>query len=146
MRRAYVLCAIAIGGVCLLATLAAQAAPYTARVTVAAGDSDRGNTPVCVDVKTPAALGDVDPASLRARLTPFGRSAPVIVGQVERPEGVGADTVRVWWLLPACKAGEEASFTLVVAPADRMPARGFVWRDEPGDHLELVFDGRAALR
>ena len=147
MRQWHAFSSIAIVGICLLASPDASAQPkeYRAQVTVAARDSDRENTPVYLDVQMPAALAKAELSSLRAYLLPKEQAAPV-PGQLDRLEAMAEGTVRVWWLLPACKAGEQPSFTLVIAPADRMPAGGFVWQDEPGDHLELVFEGRPALR
>lgn len=147
MRKTHALCSVLIAIVCLLTALdaAAQQAEYRARVTVAAGDSDRANTPVCVDVPVPSALARAELSSLRAYLLPADRARPV-VGQVERPSGVGDNTLRVWWLLPACKAGEEPSFTLVIAPADRMSVPRFTWQDEPDDHLDLLFEDRPVVR
>jgi hypothetical protein len=124
---------------------AAQKGEYRARVTVAAGESDRTDTPVCVDVTVPSALAKAELSSLRAYLLPDDRARPV-VGQVERSPGGGDNALRVWWLLPACKAGEQPKFALAIAPADRMPVARFTWQDEPDDHLDLLFDGRPALR
>jgi hypothetical protein len=146
MRKAYAFCILLTVVVCTAATsgAAAQTASFRARVTVDAGDSDRADTPVYADVTVPSALAKAELSSLRAHLLPADRAQPVL-GQVERIQGDG-NTLRVWWLLPACKAGEQPSFTLVIAPADRMPVPRFAWQDEPDDHLDLLFEGRPVVR
>ncbi|MFQ6131703.1 MAG: DUF6807 family protein [Armatimonadota bacterium] len=141
-------------GAAAWSAVAMRAVVFRGTATVKAGDSDRENTPVYADVKLPEALAGKDVEELSASMWLARRarrtSRRAWHAQVARPEGLPEDTVRAWWILPAGEAGAETQLGLTVYTAgglERPPeVASFAWQDTPGDHLDLLYEGRPVLR
>ncbi|MFB0554062.1 MAG: DUF6807 family protein [Phycisphaerae bacterium] len=57
----------------------------------------------------------------------------------------------LWWVLPEAKANSTSTWTAALADrrqlaARRSPVKVFSWRDEKGDYLDLLFNGRKVTR
>lgn len=125
---------IVLGSIVLLGARGAVAEELF-RVTVAAGATDRQNTPVCVPLELAAEQAELSRVSL------VDADGERLVGQVTRPgllddrQAAKGQVLReLHFILPQLAAGEEAQFT-VQSSDDETP--GFVWQDTPGEYLEL---------
>jgi hypothetical protein len=134
----------------LLFPAATPAAPKTVEITVAAGKTDRVQTPVSVPLTLPDGLAKVQTATL---FLPDGK---VISGQLTAP-GLLADDApakegevrrELYFILPALKAGDSVTFKAEVSGALPAPpsSKSFSWHDTPGEYTELRFGDRPVLR
>ncbi|MFW6161692.1 MAG: DUF6807 family protein [Planctomycetota bacterium] len=136
-----------------VALMAAEAAAGGLDIKVVAGDTDRIDTPVCVEVPEAKVLAELDmdkqvPLStlvaqdqLTVTLTgPKGTFPP---GQIEVPEDGKA---RLWFVLPKLEAGKTVYFKAMVKRREPKWKKAFEFQDEKGDHLDLLFAGRKVTR
>ncbi len=131
----------------LLPALAA-AAPYTCRVTVAAGEHDRADTPISVGLALPGAAMGADTALLTA---PDGTT---LVGQLHgfslfasHPEPVANRFAReLSFVVPRLAAGQTLTYQVTVPGPQPVPGQGFRWRDAAPDLLELRHGDRPVLQ
>jgi hypothetical protein len=116
-------------------------------LTVAAGESDRVNDPVCVELslpldlaKTPAAVL-VDPGGnhIPAQLTEPGLART----RVTAPGEVNRD---LHFLLPKLAKGQTITLKTTLTAAGAPLSGGFSWSAKAGEYEELRLDGRPVLR
>jgi len=128
-------------GVVALAWLAAPpllAAALTLEVD--AGAADRVETPVCVEITLPADLAEVPAAELVAELQgPDGKVPGQLVPAAEKGKAT------VCWIVGSLEAGQKAAYKATVSRG-KPDAKGFVFQDQPGQFLDLLFDGRKVTR
>lgn len=135
-------CIVVLSVIISLKTLAAIGAEPSFEVSVAAGDIDRTNTPVKVDVALSPALKNVqtvelsDGADLR------------IVGQLTKPGLLNAasdsDTRELHFVVPELKKGESLKLT---ATATSIAAEeSFSWKDTPGKFTDLFYGEKPVMR
>jgi len=101
---------------------------------VEAGDCDRVETPVCVDVPAP----DFPLAEAVVEVEGPGGKAP---GQLVPSKEQGKATL--CWIV-SLKKGEKAPYKATIAKGT--PPKGFAFEDAKDDHLDLLFDGRKVTR
>jgi hypothetical protein len=122
----------------------ARAADRTLELTVAAGEYDRKNVPVCV----PLVLADDLLLGSVTLLDAEGREMP---GQITSP-GLGtlaADpkaNAELHFILPGLKAGGKLAIKAVIKGEKPAPAKGFTWIDRPGEPSELRYGDLPVLR
>ena len=123
---------------------AVRAESKTYELTVAAGDTDRANTPIRVSLKLPAFLAkagsvtleDASGKKLTAQLTAPGLLAPA--GDVPTKE--------LHFILPNLKAGATATFKATISTDPPAPAAAsFSWKEMPNQTAELLFAGKPVL-
>jgi len=134
----------------LMVAQAALGAEFT--LEVAAGASDRAATPVCVDLDEARILATMpmDKRLPLAVLVAHGEVTATVTGRggavPAQVEALGEGKARLWWILGELAAGQKATLKARIqrrkAPADK----GFAFHDEPGKHLDLLFDGRKVTR
>lgn len=134
----------------VLTPLTALAAPptYEVHFTVQTGKRARQYTPVWAEVELPAPLSKVPPEALSVQLVE-AVSGQTVPAQITPAPEAQRKAVRVWWILPACPAGEERRYRAVFqrrSREEKAPAPHFHWRDNPGQYLDLLWDDRPVLR
>jgi hypothetical protein len=125
----------------------AWAESKTYEITVAAGDIDRANYPVCVLVPLPVSLGkaesvvvtDAAGKSLPAQLTGPALFAKTPVTDDSVPK-------EIHFLLPSLKAGQSATFKATVSTDSPAKSEGYSWHDTKGEFMELKLGTRPVLR
>src|SRR5881275_232312 len=132
----------------LLLPAAAPAANKTLEITVAAGKTDRVQTPVSVPVMVPADLAKVPVATLRG---PDGKGIPgqlTALGLLADDTPAKAEVRReLHFILPALKAGDTVTFKAEITDVPPTPSsKAFSWHDTPGEYTELRFGDRPVLR
>jgi hypothetical protein len=144
MRRCILIAALSA----LLLPAGARAAGKEFDVTVAAGKTDRTNTPVCMPLSVTKDLAKNEWATLR---TPDGK---VIYGQLTAP-GLTTESIKgekgelrrdLHFLLPSLKAGESLTLKVDAAPELKRTPMTFAWHDKPGEYSELTYGDRPVLR
>ncbi len=130
------------------------ATPLSYQLTVAAGNHDRSNVPVCAvlsEGQQQANLRPVDLAAVKSvkltdaagKLLPAQLAAPGLCNQPAA--GSGRVVRELHFIVPSLKKGETLKLTAVLSP-EAPAAKGFAWQDAPGDHCDLSYDGRPVLR
>jgi hypothetical protein len=123
----------------------AWAETKTYDITVAAGEQERTNYPVCVVL--PAGLAKAQSVIV---VDAAGTSLPAqLTGPALLAKAPGADDPlarELHFLLPSLKAGQTASFKATVSTDPPAKADGFAWHDTKGEHMELKFGARPVLR
>jgi hypothetical protein len=109
-------------------------------ITVAAGQHARRNVPVCAQVPS----GQIDAATLRSvTLTlPGGRAIPA---QTTSPGLLSSCAREIHFVLPHLPAGESLRLRAILATDAPSSPRGFVWHDDPGNHIDLLFGTRPVV-
>jgi hypothetical protein len=141
---------LAAAAVSLLIAGPLSAAEKTYRVTVSAGEHDRQNAPVRVDLAVPAELAKSNTAALAGELDGHKVS---LVGQLTapgllssaRPEG---DLLprELHFIPPPLKAGQTLVLEATVGGTATSPSPPFRWSDTPGQFAELSHGDRPVLR
>ena len=102
---------------------------------VSAGDSDRIETPVCAEIDLP----DVPPAEAVVQVKgPDGTVPGQLVAAADKKKAA------LWWPL-SLKKGRKAAYTATITQG-KPAGKGFAFQDTPGDHLDLLFEGRRVTR
>jgi hypothetical protein len=127
----------------------APAADTTLDLTVAAGDNDRVNEPICVPVVLKAEFADSQQVKLKdaagkdiaiGQLTPPGVLAkPVTVGAGEKAR-------ELHFILPDLKKGQTLALKAQISTDGKAAGESFTWKDTPGEFAELSFGARPVLR
>jgi hypothetical protein len=126
-----------------LISAGAHAAERTFQLTVAAGQWDRVNVPICVPANELPQLAGARSVTL------VDASGQPIPAQLTRPgllRPAGAkDACELHFIVPRLKAGEMT--TLKATFSTEPPAvDGFAWDDRPGEYAELRYGRRPVLR
>lgn len=134
--------------VALLLAAPALAESKTYTITVAAGDSDRTNTPITVLLPLPVSLGKAENLVLEdaaGKKLPAQLTAPGLLAKTPATD----DSVpkELHFLLPSLKAGQTATFkaTIATEPGTKPAGSVFGWKETP-DSAELTFGTRPVLR
>lgn len=121
------------------------AADLSWQVTVAAGETDRTNTPVVVPVT-------VDAEHAESTLVELTADGQTIVGQLTQPgllsqsqdEKPNSLSRELHFILPELKAGK--SVTYQVKSLASSSEKSFAWKDTPGKQMDLTFGDRPVVR
>ncbi|WP_254512417.1 DUF6807 family protein [Anatilimnocola floriformis] len=122
------------------------AADFSPEFEVVAGKVDRTGQPIRVPVVLPAEFKaaestvTIDGQSLPAQVT-----KPSLLAKPEQP-AAGGQNAELVFLAPAFKAGAtlRGKATIKEKASGEKPTTE--WKDTPGEHMDLVFDGRPVLR
>lgn len=138
----FVLTAVCLVSVAGLAT----AAEKSFSITVEAGEFDRTNVPIKVDIELPPDLTDAASATL-------SDGTNQLTGQITSPGLLSAafgkaeqNRRELHFVLPELKAGKSISLTATVSDKVSTAGDGFTWSTEPGKYAQLNFNGKPVLR
>ena len=113
------------------------------RLSVLAPQVECVNVPVSAIIDLPEQLAQVPAEQISVVLKEQGKAGPALPGQVVAdPDG----RTRLWWILPRAKAGSTTTWTATLKRSAKTPRKTFSWSDEPGEYLDLLFDGRKVTR
>jgi len=108
---------------------------------------DCANVPVYVTIDLPKELVGTPIEHIAVELSQPGLKGASHPGQLLP---VNTSKVQLWWILPQAKAGETSNWTAKLYDSRRLSRitrpKAFSWRDEPGQYLDLLFDGRKVTR
>jgi hypothetical protein len=96
---------------------------------------DAVEAPMCAEIELPA----VEPRGLTAVVRQDGGAT--VPGQIVVD---GQGQMRLWWVAPKVAANSRTAWTATIAKGPQ--AGGFEWRDNAGNYLDLLFDGRKVTR
>jgi len=120
------------------------------RLKVSAPNVDCVDVPVQAVIELPERLASVPFEEISVWLTQDGNlyANVSIPGQIVMNDKKQAE---LWWVLPWAKANSTSTWTAALADrrqpaAGRSPVKVFSWRDEKGDYLDLLFNGRKVTR
>ena len=109
-------------------------------ITIAAGQHERKNTPVRVQVP----LGQIGNEKL-ASVTLTGPDSKAIPAQLTKPSLILGGGSELHFILPHLLPGESVRLKATVSTDSPSSAEGFAWHDHPGDHTDLCFGKRPVL-
>jgi hypothetical protein len=109
-------------------------------ITVAAGQHERKNIPVCV----PVLLDRIGNEKL-ASVTLTGPDGKAIPAQWTKPSLIPGDRSEVHFILPHLLPGQLLRLQATVSTDSQLSGGGFAWHDHPGDHTDLYFGKRPVL-
>src|SRR5262249_11909845 len=126
-------------------------ADQTLKFKVDAGQHDRSNTPIRLEIGVNQALRQATWATIE------DDQGNKVIGQVTEPSllatiGPTADNLaprELCFILPQLKTGQSKEFTATVTatpPATISPSDCFQWHDTPGVYDDLLFGNRPVLR
>jgi len=121
---------------------------------VSAPKMDCVDVPVHVTIDLPQELVETPIEHIIVELQRGGQGQPArrMAGQQHFGQLVAADAgkAELWWILPQVKAGETSNWTAKLYDSRRLSRitrpEAFSWMDEPGQYLDLLFDGRNVTR
>ena len=123
----------------LLLAVGSPARAWQVVLEVKAGDAERLETPVCALVSPPPDLAKLPPSQLAVEVQgPAGK----VPGQLVRAQEAGK--WQLWWLV-SLKPDQSATYTATISRG-KQPPGGFIFKDTPGDHLDLLLGGRRVTR
>lgn len=135
------LSAVVIG--CLSAgclwTAGAPAAGESIELTVAAGQHDRTNTPVCVLVDVPDKVKAVMLTGSEGKQLPGQLTAPGLLNDSAQGKR------ELHFVLPSLAAGQSATFSAAFSE-DAPKEATFSWQNTPEEYAELSCAGRPVVR
>jgi hypothetical protein len=124
--------------VCLALTFRAFGASSSFEFTVVAGQHGRSNCPVRVPLKHVRSSEN----SSVTLTSPDGRSIPA---QWTGP-GLGSPAPsELHFILPRLAAGESVRLKATLSAKPPANSEGFIWRDHPGHHADLLFGDRKVV-
>lgn len=130
---------------CLLPAAVVHAESKTYELIVAAGESDRTNTPICVLLKLPGSLAKAESVTLAdaaGKKLPAQLTAPGLL-----TPATDAPMKELHFILPSLKAGAAAKFQATVSTDSPVPAAAsFSWKETPNQSAELSFAGKPVLQ
>jgi len=140
----------AIWAIIVICDFSATSEAGQIRLKVTAPKVDSLSVPVHAVIELPERLAGVPVKEISVELIQHGNlyANVVIPGQIVMNDKRQAE---LWWVLPGAKANSTS--TWIAALTDRrQPVEGriavkvFSWRDEKGDYLDLLFNGRKVTR
>lgn len=138
-----VLTIIVVSGYSTARIPARKIEPARLHLRVAAPKADCVNIPVCTTIELLEQYSQVPVEEISVVLKEQGGASASVPGQIVMPNG---GKTRLCWILPAAKAGRTGSWTATLSHRKGARQEGFSWKDEPGDHLDLLLDGRKVVR
>jgi hypothetical protein len=138
-----------VGVVVLVLADCARGETRTFELTLSAGSIDRMNVPVHMPLVLPHALAKAESVMLQTNTGQTIRgqlTEPSLTAEFRKVDGGGMPR-ELHFILPALKAGESATWKAILSTDgsdDRV--QKFVWKDTPGEFMELLFGGRPVLR
>jgi hypothetical protein len=127
----------------------APAADTTLDLSIAAGDNDRVNEPICVPVVLKAAFADSQKVTLKdaaGKDIAIGQLTPPGVLAKSQPVGAGEALRELHFILPDLKKGQSLALKANISTDGKASGTSFAWKDTPGEFAELSFGTRPVLR
>lgn len=112
------------------------------RLKVSAPQMDCSDVPLHAVVELPEQFANVPAEEITVEVGQEGNGEQTLPGQV-----VTADKkkTQLWWIAPKLKAGLTSTW-IATLTRKKKPAKNFSWKDEKGEYLDLLFDGRRVTR
>lgn len=133
----------AISGWSIAQIPAGKTEPSVLQLRVSAPKTDCVNVPVFTAIDLPERFARLPIEEISVLLEEQGGAGAGVPGQIVMTKGREA---QLWWILPAVKAGMTGSWTATLSHRKGAVREGFSWKDEPGNYLDLLFDGRRVVR
>lgn len=118
-------------------------------VKASAPTADCAGLPLCAAIDLPEAFSHVPLHEIVATIAPEGESGAAVRAQLECcREG----KIWLWWVVDRAAAGKTTDWIVTLErglPLEAQPSgagSGFAWRDSAGEYIDLLLDGRGALR
>ncbi len=127
----------------------APAADTTLDLTIAAGNQDRVNEPICVPVVLKAAFADSPKVALKdaaGKDIAIGQLTPPGVLTKIQPVAAGEAFRELHFILPSLMKGQTLALKAHLSTDGQASGTSFVWKDTPGEYAELSFGNRPVLR
>jgi hypothetical protein len=127
----------------------AAAADTTIELTVAAGDHDRANEPVCVAVFPKAEFADSKQVRLSdpdGKLVAVGQLTPPGLLSAMKTVSEGQQYRDLHFVLPSLKKGQTLTLKAHLSTDAKEEGDRFTWKEAPGEYSELSFGTRPVLR
>lgn len=105
-------------------------------------DADGGTyVPVYATIQLPPDLAGVPPDQMA--VTVQQRARPALPGQIVLRD---AGQAELWWILPQARKGVATEWVAKLTRGASAYPSQFAWRDSPGAHLDLLYEGRPVTR
>lgn len=117
----------------------ARGASSSFEITVDAGRHERRNVPVRVPLPADQLVEKITSVTLTG---PDGKNIPV---QLTRSGLLARGGDEIHFILPYLRAGESVRMKVTVSSGSPPAAPGFIWRDHPGDRIDLLFGNRPVV-
>ena len=101
------------------------------------------NAPVHVEIDLPQKFGDTQVNQIGVTLQSADGTVQDIAGQVTE-EADGQHWL--WWVVPTVDQGIPTEWEVSFYHMDDTGSDKFLWHDDPGKHLDLMYDGRKVFR
>ncbi|UCH63988.1 MAG: PmoA family protein [Fidelibacterota bacterium] len=116
--------------------------PAEFQLRVSAPKADCVNVPVFAALELPERFARLPVEEISVLLEEQGGAGVEVPGQIVSAE---EGKTQLWWILPTTKTGETSSWTAIMSHRGKASPEGFMWQNKPGDHLDLLFDGRRVV-
>jgi len=119
----------------------------TYELTIAAGEQDRVNVPICVLLPLPVSLGQAQSATVQdadGKKLPAQLTAPGLLAKT--PATDDSAPKELHFILPNLKANTAVTFKATISTDPLAKAEGFSWHDTKNDFMDLKFADRPVLR
>jgi hypothetical protein len=144
MKRA-ALCLTLLAACVCAGPLWAESKTY--ELTIAAGEQDRVNVPICVLLPLPVSLGQAQSATVQdaeGKKLPAQLTAPGLLAKT--PATDDSAPKELHFILPNLKANTAVTFKATISTDPPAKAEGFSWHDTKNDFMDLKFGDRPVLR
>ena len=112
------------------------------RLKVSAPEMDSVDVPLHAVVELPEQFANVPAGEITVEVGQEGDGEQTLPGQVVM---AGKKETQLWWIAPKLRAGLTSTWVATLSHK-RMPAKNFSWKNEKGEYLDLLFDGRKVTR
>ena len=104
--------------------------------------NDGIDIPVCAIIELPPHLAGVpfEDIAVHLKQADNGRKT---AGQLLRSDN---GKTELWWILPKAKANDTSTWIATLQRGASPGRKQFSWQDQPGQYLDLLFDGRKVTR
>ena len=112
------------------------------RLKVSAPEMDCVDVPLHAVVELPEQFANVPAGEISVEVGQEGDGERTLPGQVVT---AGKKKTQLWWIAPKLKAGLTSTWIATLS-RKKKPAKNFSWKNEKGEYLDLLFDGRKVTR
>ena len=124
----------------LLSMFGVSVSAEQVQIELSAPKADCLDVPVECAVELPKAIARVDCSRLSVTVRQDGQSGDICGQIVRTPDG----KAKLCWVAPKIAAGKAGKWTATVT--EGKADAGFSWKDNSGEYLDLLFDGRKVTR
>ncbi len=127
----------------LLVSVSCSQDDSTIIVEVNPSDVQGANVPVSVAIDLPSRFRNTDVNQISVSLSTSDGASENIPGQLTRE---GSGEVRLWWVLPETRTDANTSWAATFQSTTDASTPDFLWQDDQGKHLDLIYDGKKVFR